>query len=188
MLVQYKGKLSTVWKLAKVDKVFTDKHGVVRTCEVMFRPVHKGEKPLSYQAKPLYSLRIAIQRLRVLLPVEEQTGGVADEAEEDVLDHGPDECHVLDGEDKCIVPVTAPANTERDELDEEVRFNFEEGNPNEEVNRPTKLSRQEKLKQAKEKRQPRRFSRHLAGFSAAVKVALDLGFYLSSEDEEDEGV
>ena len=32
--------------------------------------------------------------------------------------------------------------------------------------------------------EPRRVSRRLAGFSAAVKVALDLEFYLSSDDDD----
>ena len=37
VLVQYKGKLSTLWKLGNVEQVFPEKHGVVRTCEVVFR-------------------------------------------------------------------------------------------------------------------------------------------------------
>ena len=85
VLIQYKGKVSTTWKLGKVEKVFPDKQGVVRTCEVVYRPKHVGEKLLPYKTKPLYSLRTAVQRLCVLLPREEQQKTVASEADHNLM-------------------------------------------------------------------------------------------------------
>ena len=82
VLVQYKGKVSVVQKLGKVVKVFPYVHGVERTCEVGFCPRHAGKKILPYKAKPLQELRTAVQRLCVLLPVEEQSSQ-ADAEEED---------------------------------------------------------------------------------------------------------
>ena len=53
-----------------------------------------------------------------------------------------------------------------------------------EVQMSTKLSRKERMIRSKDVKEPRRFSRRLAGFSAAVNVALYLNFYLSSEEED----
>ena len=46
-----------------------------------------------------------------------------------------------------------------------------------------KLSKLEKKERSEDLREPRRFSRRLAGFSAVVQVALDLEYYMSSDDE-----
>ena len=51
--------------------------------------------------------------------------------------------------------------------------------------KPKKLSKKEKKESLKQLREPRRFSRRLAGFSAAINVALDLDYYLSSEEEDE---
>ncbi len=47
-----------------------------------------------------------------------------------------------------------------------------------------KLSKSEKKDKSQKCREPRRFSRRLAGFSAALRVAVDLGFYLSSDEDD----
>ena len=183
VLVQYKGKVSSTWKLAKVVEVFPDKHGVVRTCEVAFRPKSKGEKLLPYKTKQLYHLRTAVQRLCILLPVEEQSGKVTSEAEEVTVQE-----RSKDGEQSggtCVVPVSGSVRARRDDLEEAAGLSLDESEVAEESPRPAKLSRREKMKRSKGCREPRRFSRRLAGFSATVKVALDLGFYLSSENESD---
>ena len=192
VLIQYKTKVTTVWKLGRVSEVFPDKHGVVRTCEVVFRPKHRGEKLLPYKSKSVYSLRIAVQRLCVLLPVEEQgepdivDGGQVAADAQDVLAEkdSPEQLPEEPDVSTCLVPVDASVEDwekvyPRDEvrsLEERVEGYDDRG--------PKRMSRREKVKRTKEVQEPRRFSRRLAGFSAAVKVALDLEFYLSSEDDD----
>ena len=182
VLIQYKSKITSVWKLGKVSKVFPDKHGVVRTCEVVFRSKHKGEKSLPYKSRPLHSLRTAVQRLCVLLPKEEQGGQEADGGVDDVIDVGPQEEQDEQPDDStCLVPVSNAG--QEDYPGDEVRA-LEERDAGKNRQGSRKLSRREKAKKKKELCEPRRFSRRLAGFSAAVKVALDLEFYMTSDDED----
>ena len=185
VLIQYKGKVNSVWKLGKVKDVFPDKHGAVRTCEVEFRPKQKGEKALPYKTKPLSNLRTAVQRICVLLPVEEQPGEALEGGKGDTVagveEGGQTETPVTT---TCVVPLGVQNEAGDDFLDPDRELSFSEDVPDEGVRRPAKLSRQEIKKRLKETREPRRFSRRLAGFSAAVKVAMDLEFYLSSEDED----
>ena len=58
--------------LCRVAKVFPDEDGVVRTVEITMRPRHSSDKAGKYVAKPAVAIRTAVQRLAVLLPVEEQ--------------------------------------------------------------------------------------------------------------------
>ena len=113
VLVQYKTKVTTVWKLGRVSQVFPDKHGVVRTCEVVFRPKQRGDRLLPYKGKPMYSLRTAVQRLCILLPVEEQgkpvvttSGGAATDAQ-DAMEMDSTEAQGEDPEEgTCREPVS----------------------------------------------------------------------------------
>ena len=175
VLIQYKSKVTTVWKLGRVSEVFPDRHGVVRTCEVVFCPRQRGEKLLPYKTKQLHSLRTAVQRLCVLLPKEEQGGQVVDVAEVDPQEDQPKQ----PDNSTCLVPVP---NVRHEDYPREVVRDLEERDKDNQE--PRKLSRHEKTERRKDLREPRRFSRRLAGFSAAVKVALDLEFYLSSDDDD----
>ena len=48
-----------------------------------------------------------------------------------------------------------------------------------------KLLMKEKEERARLQREPRRFLPHLAGIAAAVDVALDMNFYMISDEEEE---
>ena len=170
--------------------MFPDKHGVVRTCEVGFRKKSPGEKPLSYQPKPLQKLRIAVQRVCVLLPLEEQDGYKEDN--QDPLEQELDTCrreqepvdvveepaHDAGPSVPHIPPLGFNLEPECDGLDDRSQFGDLE------IPGKKKLSRREKKDKAQKCREPRRFSRRLAGFSAALRVAVDLGFYLSSDEDD----
>ena len=162
VLVQYKGRVKTVWKLAKVEEVFPDEHGVVRTCEVTFRGKDRGEKLLPYKSKPLQRLRTAVQRLCVLLPVEEQglDGGAK-------LLKSPDpEVLAEEAERQCEhAPAGAPI-------------------PHQPSVQRKKLSKEERRGWMKSCREPQRFSRRLAGFSACSVTASDINYYLSSDEDD----
>ena len=178
VLIQYQGHVKTVWRLGKILEVFPDKHGVVRTCEVGYRQRHSGENTLPYRSKPLQTLRIAVQRLCVLLPVEEQDTTESDAAvsptEEDVL---LEECQVQ------AKAISRRVDDESWTLGEEDSVVFPQSRDEEE--KPKKLSKKEKRESSKQLREPRRFSRRLAGFSAAINMALDLDYYLSAEEEDE---
>ena len=183
VLIQYKGKVNTVWKLGKVEKVFPDKHGVVRTCEVVFRPKHSGEKLLPYKAKPLNSLRTAVQRLCVLLPKEEllvaeDTPVKPDEVSAEDKDNVPEERG-------CVVPIAMDVRDRPEDYEVDEDLLLEEGYL-EDKDAPAKVPRREKMKRSRVAKEPSRFSKRLAGFSAAVTVAADLDFYLSSEEDVDD--
>ena len=190
--IQYKGRVKTIWRLGKILEVFPDKHGVVRTCEVGYRSRHTGEKVMPYRSRPLQTLRIAVQRLCVLLPVEEQlteeNEAAASLTKKDALSEAGDQslAEVPEAEKDCQVQAK-PASRE---VDEESWNLCEEDlgtcpRSMEEVDKPKKLSKREKKESSKQLREPRRFSRRLAGFSAAIEVALDLEYYLTSEEEDE---
>ena len=76
MLVNYDKKLKkSEYKLARILEVHPDAHGVVRTVTVGVRRSDLREKSLPYVAKPLEKMKIGIQRLAVLCPVEDQNSG-----------------------------------------------------------------------------------------------------------------
>jgi hypothetical protein len=62
------------YRLCRITRTHPDSKGIVRTVTVSFRPRRRGETCLpTYRHKPLTELRLAIQRLCVVLPAEEQT-------------------------------------------------------------------------------------------------------------------
>ena len=73
VLVLYERKVSKgEYKLARVLSVEKDVHGRVRTVVVGIRGKDRAEKLLPYIPKPLQEHRLGVQRLAVILPVEEQ--------------------------------------------------------------------------------------------------------------------
>ena len=73
VLVLYEKKVSKgEYKLARVLSVEKDVHGRVRTVVVGIRGKDRAEKLLPYIPRPLQEHRLGVQRLAVILPVEEQ--------------------------------------------------------------------------------------------------------------------
>ena len=73
-MVNYDRKLKRPnYKLAKVLEVHPDGHGVVRTVTVGFRRSDAREKSLPYVCKQLEKMKIGVQRLAVVCPIEEQS-------------------------------------------------------------------------------------------------------------------
>ena len=62
------------YRLARVLEVYPDAHDVVRTVKVGFRKRNARETLLPYVSKPLEEMKLGVQRLAVLCPVEEQLG------------------------------------------------------------------------------------------------------------------
>ena len=64
------------YRLARVKEVHPDAHGIVRTATVFMRPRDSREKvtnePPYLKSKPPFELKLGVQRLVVMLPVEEQ--------------------------------------------------------------------------------------------------------------------
>ena len=73
VLVNYDRKLKKPeYKLAKILDVHPDGHGIVRTVTVGLRRSNVREKSLPYVGKPLERMKIGVQRLAVVCPIEEQ--------------------------------------------------------------------------------------------------------------------
>ena len=73
VLVLYEKKVGKgIYRLGRVLATHPDEHGVVRTVTVGMRKVDKREKLLPYVPKPLSEIRLGIQRIAVIWPVEEQ--------------------------------------------------------------------------------------------------------------------
>ena len=165
VLIQYQGKVRTVWKLARVSGTFPDDRGVVRTCEVAFRGKDRGERLLPYKSKPQQKLRLAVQRLCVLLPMEEQ--GLEGKSTTSLMPEGKEV--VEEGVGPCEHEKEGP------------QFNAPIPYQNE---RKIKCSKKERQDKTKVWREPRRFSKRLAGFSACLRVASNLSYYMSSEEDD----
>ena len=79
VLISYTDKSKTgTYRLGLVDKVELDSDGLVRTCEVAYRLVRSDlpveEMRFYFKGLKYKRLRVPIQRLCVILPVEEQEG------------------------------------------------------------------------------------------------------------------
>ena len=75
VLVLYEKKVGKgTYRLGRVTDVHPDIHGVVRTVTVGLRKTDKREKLLPYVPKPLVEIRLGVQRIAVICPVEEQIG------------------------------------------------------------------------------------------------------------------
>ena len=73
VLVLYDRKVGKgIYKLGRVLDVHPDSHGVTRTVTVGMRKTDKREKLLPYVPKPLVEVKLGVQRVAVICPVEEQ--------------------------------------------------------------------------------------------------------------------
>ena len=86
------------YRLCKVVGVKIGEDGQVRSCEVALRPRRKGEDHGErYQHKKLATLTVGVQRIAVILPVEEQEGEeggrsqLQEEPGSEEDSHGPEE-------------------------------------------------------------------------------------------------
>ena len=58
--------------LGRVTQIHPDCHGIVRTVTVGFRKTGAREKMLPYVSKALEEIKLGVQRVCVICPVEEQ--------------------------------------------------------------------------------------------------------------------
>ena len=87
VLLRYEAKfLKDRYRLARVTNVHPDNSGVVRTVTVGIRPRDRREELLPYKAKPLVQFAVGIQRLVVILPMEEQIAPKSSVVEGDLPD------------------------------------------------------------------------------------------------------
>ena len=68
----YPSSIKDHYRLARVKEVFSDNKGLVRTVKVAYRKRDARESKEEFKAKPLIEEIIAVQRLSVLMPEEEQ--------------------------------------------------------------------------------------------------------------------
>ena len=77
MLVSYTDKSKTgTFRLGRVDKIEVDEDGLVRTCVVQYRLVRsdlpKEDMMIYFKGLKCKSIRVPVQRLVMILPIEEQ--------------------------------------------------------------------------------------------------------------------
>ena len=72
VLMYYQSSVKDHYRLARVKKVYPDKKNLVRTVRVAFRKRDSRETNDEYKSKPLVEEDVAVQRLSVLVPVDEQ--------------------------------------------------------------------------------------------------------------------
>ena len=84
-LIKYSSKhAAPAFRLCRVAAVFPDEEGHVRTCEVKLRPRRQGESGApSYKYRAPNVLKVGVQRIAIILPVEEQSGDVQQAAADD---------------------------------------------------------------------------------------------------------
>lgn len=83
--LQYKSKFSPPkYRLCRVTAILPNEDGVVRTVEVSMRPRHKADLHKTYISKDPNVIKTGVQRLAVLLPVEEQGEATQDLSELDL--------------------------------------------------------------------------------------------------------
>ena len=61
-----------VYRLGRIMDVHPDAHNVVRTVTVGMRRVDRRESALPYVPKPLEQIRLGVQRICVICPIEDQ--------------------------------------------------------------------------------------------------------------------
>ena len=72
VLVHYEKKVGKgIYKLGRITKVHPDSHGIVRTVSVGMRG-KDSDKPLPYVPRPLREIKLGVQRVAVICPIEEQ--------------------------------------------------------------------------------------------------------------------
>ena len=76
MLVHDKSAIKGDYKLAKVESVKTSADGMVRSCEVFYRIPYGKDSIGNYSGGKLVIKTRSVQRLSLLLSVEEQSGNL----------------------------------------------------------------------------------------------------------------
>ena len=71
-MLHYEGNIKSDYRLAKVLEVHPDSRGLVRTVTIGYRRRNKKEKAEVYQKKPLVQEQVALQRLCLLVPKDEE--------------------------------------------------------------------------------------------------------------------
>ena len=102
-MVSYQDKSKTgTFRLGRVESVEVDKDGLVRTCTVQYRIV-RSDLPMEdlriyFKGLTFKSLRVPVQRLVVILPVEEQgvQGRVVRDEDEVITSEEMDETSIME--------------------------------------------------------------------------------------------
>ena len=86
-LLKYSSKFTApTFRLCRISDTKEDKEGVVRTCEVTMRPRRQGESNQpTYQYRRPQPFEVGVQRLAVILPIEEQGDSQAQKKPQDQL-------------------------------------------------------------------------------------------------------
>ena len=71
-MLYYDGNLKDDYRLAKVLEVYPDQNGLVRTVKIGYRQRNKTERAEVYKKKSLVKEDVAVQRLCLLVPYEEE--------------------------------------------------------------------------------------------------------------------
>ena len=69
--MHYPNNLVDDYRLARVCSVHPDSKDIVRTVTVRYRKRNKTEKPSVYSAKPLTEENVAVQRLSLLVAMDD---------------------------------------------------------------------------------------------------------------------
>ena len=70
-LLKYENKIKSDYRYCRVESVFPDDQGVIRTVNVKLRPRDKRDKALPYKAKAPVIMNVGVQRLVLIVPEEE---------------------------------------------------------------------------------------------------------------------
>ena len=62
------------YRVGRVEDVHPDSAGLVRTVTVVYRKKDARENPAEYRSRKLVREKMAVQRLRPLVPSDEQNG------------------------------------------------------------------------------------------------------------------
>ena len=70
-MMHYPGNIQDDYRLAKVLETHPDNRGLVRTVTLGYRRRDKREKVSEYKSKPLVKEQVAVQRLSLLVPANQ---------------------------------------------------------------------------------------------------------------------
>ena len=101
VLISYTDKSKTgTWKLGRVESVETDEDGLVRTCVVEYRLVRAdiphSEMKIYLKGLKHKKIRVPVQRLCLILPVEEQNGCSINTSKEKIVHYKTDTTEIVE--------------------------------------------------------------------------------------------
>ena len=70
-LLRYDNTFGGVYRLSRVVETYPDQTGVVRTLQIQYHPKDKRDSSLPYRGKNLDSMKVGVQRLVLIIAVEE---------------------------------------------------------------------------------------------------------------------